>query len=529
MHPRKSDATTLLLLSATLFGLAAMGLISAPFSSSATPGPASALLDLEQTFGAEANPTGNPIGGGSGYHDIITSGDSRITYTVTTKDELLAALQHAGAGDVVYLEEIADINLTDTPGVTIPAGVTLAGNRGATKTFGSAVYSFTTETSEYYAVWSRASASGTGDPFWTSIDGEESHRWYPEVDLGWQWNDERASYLSAGQHTLTIQWREGGPNLDEILITSDPNYVPGAVTEEQPGVTYIRTEAESGAFSPPMGVASDPTASGGTYIRVPERHETDESMASPGGRISLGKECSGYPTALVAGGENVRVTGIRLEGPDTTTDEVDRPACGIFSTYRNLEVDNCELLGWNGAAISLNQTGDVSDVKTGGYIHHNYFHHNQGNGLGYGVMVTYGSVCLVEANYFDYCRHAIAGSGLAGDGYEARYNICGPNWPASSAHNFDMHGKPDPSGSGTIAGDWMLIHHNTFMVTEPENSFPIMIQGVPRVGAYIHNNWFYYTQEAPVWQSNGKGNVSVASNLIGPAGDLHEEGPVLYL
>ena len=33
---------------------------------------------------------------------------------------------------------------------------------------------------------------------------------------------------------------------------------------------------------------------------------------------------------------------------------------------------------------------------------------------------------LIEANIFDYYRHAIAGSGLPGTGYEARYNFVGP-------------------------------------------------------------------------------------------------------
>jgi len=50
--------------------------------------------DAQESFGCEDNPTGNPIGGGEGYNDIRTSGD----YTVTTKEELLAALAQAQPG-----------------------------------------------------------------------------------------------------------------------------------------------------------------------------------------------------------------------------------------------------------------------------------------------------------------------------------------------------------------------------------------------------------------------------------------------
>ncbi len=68
----------------------------------------------------------NPIGGGSGYSGIITSGD----YTVSTKSELLSALESARSGDIVYITPSSTIDLTGTTGIDIPSGVTLAGNRG---------------------------------------------------------------------------------------------------------------------------------------------------------------------------------------------------------------------------------------------------------------------------------------------------------------------------------------------------------------------------------------------------------------
>jgi hypothetical protein len=437
---------------------------------------------------------------------------------------------HAEGGDVVYIDETALIDLTNvSEGVTIPAGVTLASNRGERNWTGSAEYSFYIDKQGEYIVWSLASTGNEDDgSVWVVLDDEYVHEWNLDPGSGWRWSRDESYELSSGWHTLTLKGRGDGLQLDGILMTDETDYEPDAATEPKNGGRYLWIEAESGKLIPPMKKFADSSASGGTFISVPEGTGSTASPISPGGRIYVGMTTSDGPAAIIAGGEDVRITGIRLEGPDTTTDDVDRPAYGIFSTSRNLEVDNCELSGWSGAAVNIYRTGG-SDMKTGGYIHHNFIHHCQMDGLGYGVVVNEGAVCLIEANFFDYCRHAIAGDGRAGGGYEARYNICGPNFPAIYAHNFDMHGKPDPSGSGTIAGDTIHIHHNSFMATGPETSFPVFIQGVPRKGAYIHHNLFLYTQSEPVWQSNGRGNVHVMNNLIGPEEELVENGPVYYM
>lgn len=489
--------------------------------------PTAVSTDQEQTFGAESNPTGSPIGGGDGYQDTITPRDPRVDRIVSTTNELLAALRDAKSGDVVYIDETGQINLMDTPGrVTIPEGVTLAGNRGERSVTGSAAYLFDIVEPGDYVLWARASASDEDrDSFWISVDGQEIQRWDLESGREWQWNRRGAHYLSSGQHILKIHWREGGLNLDEILITSDVDYLPGTATEEPGRENDTRLEAESGELAAGLEQIEDPTASGGIYISAPGNPAGDEHPISPGGRIFLGPVDSAHQIGFVAGGENVRITGIRLEGPDTENDTADQPVIGVYSAYRNLEVDNCEIWGWSGAAIGVAGTGG-SDTKAGGYVHHNYIHHCQMEGLGYGVVVSGGAVSLIEANYFDYCRHAIAGSGVAGDGYEARYNICGPNFVAGSSHNFDMHGVT--SGSGTIAGDTIRIHHNTFTATGPLNAFPVAIRGVPRVGAYIDHNWFYYTLAPPVWQTGGDTGISMTNNLIGQDGVFSASGPIQY-
>ena len=85
----------------------------------------------EETFGAEPNPTGNPIGGGPGYRDIVCETDTDGDYRVSTGEELLDALALAESGEVICIAGDAVIDLTGTPNNVIPAGVTLASDRGA--------------------------------------------------------------------------------------------------------------------------------------------------------------------------------------------------------------------------------------------------------------------------------------------------------------------------------------------------------------------------------------------------------------
>jgi len=98
-----------------------------------------AASEVPQTavvYGADANPTGEPLGGGEGYSKIILSGD----YTVATKAQLLAALSTAKPGEVIYIEPQAEINLTGFISLEIPGGVTIAGNRGYQGSPGPLIY-----------------------------------------------------------------------------------------------------------------------------------------------------------------------------------------------------------------------------------------------------------------------------------------------------------------------------------------------------------------------------------------------------
>ena len=205
-------------------------------------------------------------------------------------------------------------------------------------------------------------------------------------------------------------------------------------------------------------------------------------------------------------GPNVRVTGLRLEGPDPEIGEgayVLPNSRGISTAYSGLEVDNCEIWAWSHAGIILLNGG------TDAYIHHNYIHHCQRTGLGYGISHSYGVAdSLIVANIFDYCRHGIAATGTTGNSYEACYNYIGEN---ANGHSFDMHGGKDRNDGTDIAGDTILIHHNTFRYPKA-----VVIRGIPNDGAWIYNNKFCVGLGIAVVQRNAYGNMHVWMNLYTP-------------
>jgi PKD repeat protein len=250
---------------------------------------------------------------------------------------------------------------------------------------------------------------------------------------------------------------------------------------------------------------------------------------SPGGRIFQNRlssdPSSGGPSRsmLYITGDNVRITGLRLEGPDKTTSSLgERVRRGIYvNQYNNLEVDNCELWGWSWSAVHM---GDSTSTKTM-YIHHNNIHHCQTDGYGYGACVSGGNM-LVEANIIDYTRHAVASSGLVGETYEARYNLIGSH---STNHVFDVHEYTNPATGKLIAGRSYKIHHNT---VEVSNQYAVVIRAVPVEGAWVEHNKFqwrvsYNEKWSPVCQANGVGKVYMTDNLI--SGALYSNGPIRLL
>lgn len=223
---------------------------------------------------------------------------------------------------------------------------------------------------------------------------------------------------------------------------------------------------------------------------------------------------------IQAKGPGVRITGLRIRGPNPrrrfyhhrrSFDEGRGheyyykfpQSVGIQADQDRLEVDNCELAGWSLAAINL----------CGGkrhHAHHNYIHHNQDSGLGYGLCLDQSEI-LIEQNLFDFNKHTIAGTGLPGTSYEACNNV---ELGAADRHCFDMHLNTDPQTEKAIGGTWIKIHHNTFRADKT----PVGISGPPQEQCRVYHNWFLNHQPKGEAQAvNGKGNMIVENNWYGDA------------
>lgn len=224
------------------------------------------------------------------------------------------------------------------------------------------------------------------------------------------------------------------------------------------------------------------------------------------------------PVMIQAAGPNVRVTGLRIRGPNTKRylDHYHRafrsgggghayyyrfPKQNAIQTrHDGLEVDNCDLSGFGRSAV------DLASGKEH-HIHHNFIHHCQYNGLGYGVLVGTAS-SLIEQNLFDWNRHSIAGTGRPGCSYVARHNV---ELGTSLSHCFDMHGGRDREDGSDVAGTSIEIHNNTFRA----NQTPVFIRGVPQDACEVHHNWFFaHVQPSKAVRAAERTNVF--DNAYGP-------------
>ena len=236
---------------------------------------------------------------------------------------------------------------------------------------------------------------------------------------------------------------------------------------------------------------------------------------SKGGLIT--SDALKMPRLIQVNGPDVRITGLRLVGPNPKRYLEHHARSfsgggpghsyyykfpiqdGIRANHPGLEVDNCDISAFAHAGICL-RGGE------GHRIHHNFIHHCQYNGLGYGISHDVAS-SLIERNLFDFNRHSIAGTGRPGCGYEARHNV---ELGTSLSHCFDMHGGRDRKDETDIAGTTILIHHNTFRAPPT----PIVIRGTPQDACKVSNNWFPRHAD-PKAAVRGSENTHVEDNAYG--------------
>ncbi len=201
-------------------------------------------------------------------------------------------------------------------------------------------------------------------------------------------------------------------------------------------------------------------------------------------------------------GDNVRITGLRFEGPDMSSDgEIEDILTGISvrmpapTTARNILIDNNEIYGWQKVGVA------VTNVKTVRILQ-NEFHHNQfvkltlippdHFGGGYGIEVGDFGGASIEQNVFHHNRHDIAGNGHRESTYSAIKNLV---LGGGISHSFDVHAWKENkcekeykhSNGWAIAGHTFLFKDNIF---RQDHNEAIQIRGVPVKLVTIQNNSF---------------------------------------
>ncbi len=221
---------------------------------------------------------------------------------------------------------------------------------------------------------------------------------------------------------------------------------------------------------------------------------------APGARL---RTTSRPKPLLDVGGDNVRISGIRIEGADMGVSDLGEKAQAIFIVSRlNVEIDHNEISGFSGSAVGVaDDWSEIDPIKDydAVHIHDNFIHHNQSLGRhGYGVTVGNGAYVTIEQNVFDWNRHAIAGDGSDGSGFRAYRNLVLEHgglhrwipFPGTwvRTHQFDMHGQEncgvwdlfsDSLYNCGTAGHDMEVRYNSFLYTAGK---AVKLRGTPQFG-----------------------------------------------
>lgn len=83
-------------------------------------------------------PSDTPIGGGDQYSDSVTRDDADTI--VKTRSGLLTAFDRAVQDEIIYIDDDAEIDLSNDSHLTLPEGVTLASGRGVDGSRGALLY-----------------------------------------------------------------------------------------------------------------------------------------------------------------------------------------------------------------------------------------------------------------------------------------------------------------------------------------------------------------------------------------------------
>lgn len=221
---------------------------------------------------------------------------------------------------------------------------------------------------------------------------------------------------------------------------------------------------------------------------------------------------------LRATGDNVRITGLRLRGPQASTNTqggayLRTSAIELGSIGRSdaaaAEVDNCEIFFWT-------RFGVVIRDPYRNRVHHNTFYHNRQDGFGNATWISGGSgrgrlsesdYPIIEANLYEFNRHDVgsSGGGVEDAGWKVRYN--------QFFHEQTPHQKVDRHSGG---GAHSEVNSNLFLGSNP-NAEDFGGFGGNDPGTYIFSNNFsdFSSLSAACPSCNSVGAIATGNSFGG--------------
>lgn len=221
------------------------------------------------------------------------------------------------------------------------------------------------------------------------------------------------------------------------------------------------------ALAAGVAVRGDPEmAPGLTRYRL---YSTDEDMVSA--------------TPFLIAGAGCRFRGIHIQGPHAGQDDYATKIVGLHVTGPRVNIYDCEVSGWSHAGVNVASTGCIVDCC--------YIHHNQAAGYGYGLLCTGTSDLIARRSTFLTNRHGIDISDGVGRSFTVVNNffgqVEGTNTMPVNTHGATVNGV-------IMGGDRLTIAYNVFdcerKVGAAGQINGIGFEGTPRVGAFVHDNYF---------------------------------------
>lgn len=247
--------------------------------------------------------------------------------------------------------------------------------------------------------------------------------------------------------------------------------------------------------------------------RVPNAVKIPEGITLRGDRRTtlLGPEIglSRMGVMFSVQGDQTRITGLRLRGPNTRREQEDKKqgSNGIVAGQEfHTIIDHNDGSDWYGGAIMV--TGHpppaaAENVCNGNTftnnvrVSKNFLHHNLMDGEGYGVNAKADAYPLIDGNTFLMNRHAIAMThSSAKTAYRAWSNLVLANVPRQGVifdytHDFDIHGT-EYEGFGGRGGHGADIARNTFLGGSRRN---FKLRGTPCEAVMLRENVFLHEYE----------------------------------